>query len=84
MWKITGLKLSTGQLKDDLDPARLQVALPCNGNRRDESQHDSAFQRFQFEVRVVVAHHQERYIVRGLCQQMPRPGWYMSVKSDAA
>ena len=54
MWKLTDLKLSTDQLIDELEPARLQLALPCNGNRREESQHDSGFQRSQFQVSVVV------------------------------
>ena len=34
MWKMPYLKLSMDQLKDDFAPARIQVALPCDGNRR--------------------------------------------------
>ena len=34
IWKMADLKLSMDQLKDDFDPARIQVALPCDGNRR--------------------------------------------------
>lgn len=34
------LELLIDQRKHDLDPARIQVALPLDGNSRKESQHD--------------------------------------------
>lgn len=36
MWKMAYLNLSMDQLKHNFDPARIQVALPCDGNRRKE------------------------------------------------